>query len=169
MPNALRLKTQSGGGELTNAQTQAFNVFSECVKSAWIASTIEPFSDPFPQLIAQFITIAVFDTDGTERQTAIRRLQKVVAENLDAETAISSLENVIAELMRSRGGADSAKLRKALLGYEVGLAAPPSFVQDVEHVKQHSLETAEALDRYEIIEATEGNRVSIQRECQPLI
>ena len=169
LSNALRLISQPGGGELNEAQTEAYDIFRECVKKAWIASTTKPFVDSFPQLIAQFIAIAVFDTDGTDRQLAIHRLQKVVSKGLSAETVMNSLDSFIAELMKSRGGADSAKLRKVLIGYGASLAAPPNYIHDVEKLKKHSVETAEALDRYEVIEATEGNRVTIQRECQPLI
>ncbi|MBK4216161.1 ATP-binding protein [Paracoccus caeni] len=169
LSNALRLISQPGGGELNQAQTEAFDIFFECVKSAWIASTTKPFNDSFPQKIAQFIVIAVFDTEGTDRQLAIHRLQKAAAKDFSAETVMNSLDSFIADLMMSRGGADSKKLRKELIGYGARLAAPPNYIHDVEKLKKHSLETAKALDRYEVIEATDGNRVTIQRDCQPLI
>ncbi|MGR3761722.1 hypothetical protein ACUXV3_16570 [Roseobacteraceae bacterium NS-SX3] len=169
LPNALRLITQPGGGDLNEAQSQAFDAFSVCAKNAWLASTVEPFDDAFPSQLAQFITVAVFDADGAERQATIHELQQTVVEGYDAELVLTAIDSLVAEMMRERGGADRTTLRQALISRGLALSAPPSYARDIEQLKAHSLATAEALDRYEVIEAADGNRVSITRECQPLI
>lgn len=166
---AMRLVTQPGGGELNEAQLQAFDAFSVCAKTAWSASTVEPFDDEFPSQLAQFIAVAVFDPDGTDRQATIHELQQIVAEGSDAELVLTAIDSLVAEMMRERGGADRSTLRQALISRGLALSAPPNYACDIEQLKAHSLATAEALDRYEVIEATDGNRISISRECQPLI
>ncbi|MEP1521287.1 hypothetical protein [Ascidiaceihabitans sp.] len=169
LASALRLKAQPGGGELTVAQQRAFTVFSTCVENAWLASTVEPFDTATPGHLAALITIFVFDPEGAAGQEMVQSLRQVSVAETEAAIVLATLDSFNAEMMSQRGGADSSKLRQALISRGVALSAPPNYADDIAKLRAHSEATADALSRYEAIEAAEGNTVSLVRECQPLI
>lgn len=169
LPNALRLKSQPGGGELTIGQQKAFDSFSACVENAWIASTTEPFHTAFPSELASLIIVFVFNPEVAGQEAISRNLRQLVVTETEAPNALTALESFSAELMSQRGGADRPKLRQALISRGVGLSVPPNYAEDIAKLRAHSEATADVLSRYEIIEAAAGNSVSLVRECQPPI
>ncbi|RKE94301.1 hypothetical protein C8N30_3424 [Sulfitobacter guttiformis] len=169
LPRALRLKSQPGGGELTVAQQRAFDIFSTCVENAWLAATVEPFDTALPSHLASLIVIFVFNPEEAGQQAIVQNLRQIVVAETEAEIVLTTLESLSAEMMSQRGGADSSKLRQALISRGVALSVPPNYADDIAKLRAHSEATAEALSRYEVIEAAEGNSVSLVRECQPQI
>ena len=167
LTHALRLKSQPGGGELTIKQQKAYDVFSTCVENTWLTTTVEPFDNSVLTQLASLISVFVFDPEGAARQAVVQSLQQIVVAEDKAEIVLTTLESLSAEMMSKREGADSPKLRQELFSRGVALSAPPNYVDDIAKLRAHSEATASALNQYEIIEAAEGNRVSIVRDCQP--
>lgn len=166
---ALRLRAQPGGGALTVAQQSAYDLFVGCVERAWAAATVEAYEPELPEHLASLITIFVFDPDGVGRRASLESLQDVVGVGADPGPALTALESVSGELMAVRGGADRPTVRQALLSRGVALAAPPDYQRDIAALRAHSDAVAESLRRYEVIEATYGKAISVDRECQPAI
>jgi hypothetical protein len=169
LATALRLRAQPGGGALTAAQKRAFDTFSACVAQAWAVATTEAYDQGLPEQLAPLITIFVFDPDEVGQQSILDGLQQVIAAGSNPAIALTALEIVTVEMMSQRGGADRATLRQTLLSRGIALAAPPNYDHDIAALRAHSVAIASALERYEVIEAAEGNRISLVRECQPRI
>lgn len=167
LPEALRLRSQPGGGQLTKAQAIAFEAFSECVAQAWTTATTARFDPGFPTTIAAFVRIITIDPAGPDRASALSQLESVVADSNDATAALNALQQVTARLMSSRGGIDGPGLRALLANDRVRLDTPPNYRGDINTLRAHSEKVATALRPYETIEATAGEPVSIDRDCQP--
>ena len=169
LPEALRLKSQPGGGQLNAAQQRAFAIFETCVQAAWAKATSGSYSSDVARDLAALISVLTIDPGASERQSAIETLRGAAREPDDAPAILSALEAVCGELMAARGGADRPALRQRLLGRGIKLLSPPDFRPDIARLKDHSRETAGALRRFEQIETADGEPVSIVRECQGAI
>ncbi|KPF62768.1 hypothetical protein IP69_20145 [Bosea sp. AAP35] len=166
---ALRLRAQPGRGALTIAQQRAYDLFAGCVEQAWAAATVEAYDPELPEHLASLITIFVFDPNDVGRRAVLDSLEDALDVGADPGTALTALESVSGELMAARGGADRPTLRQALLSQGVALSAPPNYERDIAALRAHSDAVADSLRRYEVIEATYGNAISVDRECQPAI
>ncbi len=161
--SALRLKTQPGGGQLTDAQQKAFYIYSKCVENAWSEVTTNLFDENFPSVLAQFITILVISLEEAGQYAIFHN----ILDGSSPKTALAVLEVVVNEMMEQRGGADQPTLRKSLISRGVALIAPPNYANDIEKLRGYSADTNDRLVSYESIEgADEEKSVSITRECQ---
>ncbi|WP_244484515.1 hypothetical protein [Mesorhizobium sp. Root552] len=166
LPAALRLKSQPGGGELNDAQQRAFADFEACVEQAWTKATDLPYDPAMARDLAALISVVAFDPIGLARHAMTTSLAGMVRSRADAAAVLSGLEALCGELMAQRGGVDLVALRRKLMGRGISLLPPPDFRRDIERLRAHSTATAETLERFEVIEAVEGDRVTVVRECQ---
>lgn len=169
LPAALRLKSQPGGGELNDGQQRAFADFEACVEQAWTKATALPYDPATARDLAGLVSVVAFDPVGLARQAMVSSLAGVVRSQADAAGVLSGLEALCGELMAQRGGVDLAAVRRKLMGRGISLLPPPDFRRDIERLRTHSAAIAETLERFEVIEAVEGNRVTIVRECQDAV
>ncbi|ACI58859.1 conserved hypothetical protein (plasmid) [Rhizobium leguminosarum bv. trifolii WSM2304] len=169
LPAALRLKAQPGGGELNDAQRRAFADFEACVEQAWSQATALPYEPATARDLAALISVVAFDPVGLARQAVVASLVGMVASPADAAAVLSALEALCGELMAQRGGVDLATVRRKLMGRGISLRPPPDFRRDIERLMAHSTATAATLERFEVIEVVEGDRVTIGRECQDAV
>ena len=169
LPAALRLRAQPGGGVLTDAQMRAFDDFEFCVAQAWEAATTDPFVPAIAETLARLVTVLTLDPNGPDRIASLAALQSLVADPEAAPAALSALEALSGDYMAHRGGADLATLRQALTTRGIRLAAPPGYRADIAALRAHSDTIAAALERYEVIEAAAGHRISVVRDCQAAI
>lgn len=169
LPAALQLAVQSGGGHLNQAQTAAFDDYAASVEAAWTRATTEAFDPGFPAKLAKFIRILSFDPENADRQIAATHLEPVLVDPDQARTALGALETICARLMSERGGVDQNRLRELLASEGPRLDTPPEHRNDIRRLQAHSEAVAAALNAYETIEATVGQPVSVERDCQPLL
>jgi hypothetical protein len=169
LPSALRLKSQPGGGELNDVQQRAFSDFESCVEQAWAKATTYAYDPATAQNLAALINVLTFEPTGLARQAVIATLTGVVQAPAEAPGVLSGLESVCAELMAQRGGVDLPTARQKLLGRGIALLPPQDFRQDIVRLQAHSATIAETLERYEVIEPVDGDRVTVVRECQDAI
>lgn len=169
LPAALRLRSQPGGGVLTEAQTRAFEDFQSCVAQAWSNATTDPFMPAIAETLARLVTIFTFDPAGPDRVASLAALESLVAAPSGAPAALTALEGLSGDYMARRGGADLTTLRQALMTRGIRLAAPPAYRSDIAALRAHSETIATALERYEVIEAAAGNHISVVRDCQAAI
>jgi hypothetical protein len=169
LPAALRLRAQPGGGVLTEAQTRAFNDFESCIALAWAAATTDPFEPAFAESLARLVTVFTFDPAGSDLTASLAVLQSLVVDPDAAPAALNALEALSGDYMAQRGGADLTTLRQALTTRGIRLSAPLGHRADIAALRAHSETIAAALERYEVIEATAGNRISVARDCQAAI
>ena len=169
LPTALRLKSQPGGGQLNANQQRAFSQFETCVQEAWSKATNDAYSPDVARNLAALISVLTFDPGGSAREAAIGTLRGVGQEPSDASGIFSGLETVCAEMMAGRGGVDRQTVRQKLLGRGIKLLPPQDFRTDITQLKDHSKKIAKTLERYEAIEAVDGEPIRIVRECQDAI
>ena len=166
---ALRLKSQPGGGQLNANQRRAFGCFETCLQFAWEKTTTESCSPAIVQELAALIRVLTFDPKGPERDSALVALLDVAEARSETPGILAGIKIVCDELMAQRGGVDGPTLRQKILGNGMKLLPPQDFRQDIARLTAHSAAVAETLKRYEQIEAADGEMVSISRECQNAI
>lgn len=169
LPAALRLKSQPGGGELNDAQQRAYADFEACVEQAWAKATDLPYDPATARDLAALINVVAFDPVGLARHAVVTSLVGMVPSPADAAAVLSGLEAVSGELMAQRGGVDLATVRRKLMGRGISLLPPSDFRRDIDRLRAHSTATAATLERFEVIEVAEGDRVTIGRECQDAV
>ncbi len=169
LPDALRLKSQPGGGQLNAEQQRAFDCFETCFRVTWAKTTVEPYSPEFTRELAALIKVIAFNPEGSARESATATLASVTETPDEAPGILTGIEAVCATLMAERGGVDRPNLRRRLQRRGIRLLAPQDFRQDIDRLKDHSSETAGTLKRFEEIEAADGKPISIVRECQDSI
>lgn len=169
LPAALRLRSQPGGGELNEAQQRVFSDFESCVEQAWAKATTSAYDPAIAQNLAALINVLTFEPTGLARQAVIATLAGVVQTPAEAAGVLSGLESVCAELMAQRGGVNLPTARQKLLERGISLLPPQDFRQDIARLQAHSATIAETLERYEVIEAVDGDRITVVRECQDAI
>jgi hypothetical protein len=168
LPDALRLISQPGGGALNQAQRHAYRVFSLLVERAWASVTKSPFNDDLLLEVAKLVVIFVFDEDqGCALATS--SLIKVFGAEVDTAAAFASLCDLSGKLMKERGGGDLQVWRQLLGSRGIVLKAPPEYLSDIEALKRHSKQVAEALSSYEKIVVGSGESLSVRRDCQTAI
>lgn len=166
LPTALALKASPGQPQLTQAQQVVFDDFEFCIRTAWANSTAEPFSDAAVLEIARFVRVAVFDFAGTDAALVRTVLHGAAGASIDAGALFSGIEQFCYDLMKQRGGTDLDTLRAALRSAGFDLGDRPRYRADIEALRAYSSATASDLRRYEVVEASPGNQVSIVRDCQ---
>lgn len=168
LPAALRLISQPGGGALNQAQQRAYQVFSSLVERAWSSVTKSPFDDDLLLELAKLVDIFTFDGD---QGYALARgsLIKVFGPDVDAAAAFASLSDLSGQLMTARGGGDLPVWRQLLASRGIALNAPPEYLSDIQALKRHSKQIAEALASYEKIDVGNGESLSVRRDCQTAI
>jgi len=168
LPAALRLVSQPGGGSLNQAQQRAYQVFSSLVERAWSSVTKNPFGDDLLLGLAKLVVIFTFDGD---QGYALARgsLIKVFGPDVDAAAAFASLSDLSGQLMTQRGGGDLPAWRQLLASRGIALNAPPEYLSDIQALKRHSKQIAEALASYEKIDVGDGESLSVRRDCQTAI
>lgn len=164
--DALRLRSQAGGGVLTQAQDRAFGTYARTVELAWNSATSEAYDPEIAIQLARFICIFIFDPAGSDRMAILSMLGAPVTKGSEAASAMTALEAISGELMAQRGGADLFALRQSMLTRGVLLEVPTNYQRDIASLRAHSESVAETLKRYEVIEAAAGQPVSIERDCQ---
>ena len=170
LADALRLRSQPGGAPLNELQSRAFRDFEVCVEHAWRASTNEAYDPELPAKLASLIAIFVVDLSGADRELMLSMLSEATTEQTEAASALSALEAKSGEMMAQRGGTDLKGLRQLLQKNGIRLKAAPRFRADIATLRSHSEDIAASLRRYEVIEAIEGDPISIRRDCQtPLL
>lgn len=169
LPEALRLKSQPGGGQLNSAQQRAFGNFETCVRAAWVEATTEPYSPDVALELAEFIKVIAFDPEGSARESSTGILLAVAETPGDAPGILTGIEAVCEDLMAQRGGVDRPALRRRLLARGIRLQAPQDFRKDIAQLKVRGSQTARKLERFEQIEGAEGKPISILRECKDAI
>jgi len=169
LPEALRLKSQPGGGPLNGGQEHAFDRFEACARDAWAKATADDYGPAIARELAALINVLTFDPTGPERNAVIEGLRDVAQEPDDAPAIFLGLGAVLGELMAERGGTDGPTLRRTLLGRGLKLRSPPDLRPDIARLVDHSNNTAAALKRFEGIETADGGSISIARECQDAI
>ena len=169
LPEALRLKSQPGGGQLNAAQQRAFGNFENCVRAAWVEATKEPYSPDVALKLAELIKIVAFDPEGSARESATAILLAVAETPGDAPGILTGIEAVCEDLMAQRGGVDRPALRRRLLAHGTRLQAPQDFRKDIAQLKVRGSETARKLKWFEQIEGANGKPISIVRECKDAI
>lgn len=166
LPTALTLKASPGQPQLTQAQQAVFDDFEACIRTAWADSTTDPFSDAALLEIARFVRVAVFDFAGTDAALVRTVLHGAAGASIDVGALFSGIEQFCYDLMKQRSGADLDTLRAALRSAGFDLGDRPRYRADIEALRAYSSATARDLQRYEVIEASPGNQVSIVRDCQ---
>lgn len=168
LPNALRLVSQPGGGSLNQAQQRAYQVFSNLVAQAWASITKTPIDDQLLSELAKLVVVFTFDG---ERGSALASgsLVKAFGTDLNAETAFTALSDLSGRLMQERGGGDLSILRQLLVRRGIVLSASPEYRADIQTLRQHSKQIAEALGSYEKIEVVSGAPLSVRRDCQTAV
>lgn len=168
LPAALRLVSQPGGGALNQAQQRAYQVFSSLVERAWASVTKSPFNDDLLLELAKLVDIFTFDGDQGYA-LASGSLIKVFGPDVDAAAAFASLSDLSGQLMKERGGGDLPVWRQLLASRGIALNAPPEYLSDIQALKRHSKQIAEALASYEKIDVGNGESLSVRRDCQTAI
>ena len=169
LPDALRLKTQAGGGQLNAEQRRAFDDFETCVRAAWEETTVEPYSPDVAQKLAALVSVLAFDPEGSARESTTADLQDVAEAPDDVRGILTGIEAVCEDLMANRGGVDRSTLRGKLLRRGTRLQAPQDFRKDIAQLQIRSSETARRLERFEQIVGADGKPISIVRECKDAI
>lgn len=166
LPAALRLSTQAGGASLTQDQQHAFDVYVAAVENAWSSTTSAPLDEAFPLELAKLIRVVSFDPSGADRDAILANLRDAIEPGADPVHAANALLSVTGLMMAGRQGADGPTLRQSLEAQGLLLQAPADYRRDVEALRVHSEVVAKSLERYEVIEATAGEPITIDRECQ---
>ncbi|AGW15012.1 hypothetical protein DGI_3317 [Megalodesulfovibrio gigas DSM 1382 = ATCC 19364] len=169
LANALRLASQPGGGALNKEQTKAFSQFSAVVESTWKSTTSAPLEHGFANTLAGLVRIFQFDPASLEQEAAAVFQAFDTPHTAHARALVAGLVALCGELMAQRGGVDFTTLRRDLFARGLTLPSPPNFKRDIERLRNHSAETAKMLERYETIEAADGQPVTIKRECEEAI
>ena len=169
LAEALRLASQPGGGALNKAQRRAFSQFSAVVESTWKSTTSAPFEQGFANTLAGLVRIFQFDPASLEQEAAAVFQASDTSHTAHARALVPGLVALCGEKMEQRGGVDFTSLRQALFARGLTLPSPPNFERDIERLRKHSAETAKMLERYETIEAADGQPVAIKRECEEAI
>jgi len=169
LADSLRLISQPCGGALNAAQRDAFSKFASCVEQAWGEATADLYEPEVAKTLAGLIRIFHFDSANLEQAVLPAVTSLISNDPLDIRQLATSLENICGELMAQRGSIDLPSLRQGLFAQGLRLASPPNFRRDIELLRAHSADTARMLERYESVEATDGEIVSIERECEKAI
>lgn len=165
LSEALRLRGDPFGGELTQAQRTAWDAFALLVEQAWRETTTDPVEPVLLDELARLVSIFVVQ----DHVSALGALRDVLEADQDAATAFAVLERTCLDLMTLRSGGDANDLRQLLLARGVQFTSPPRYRRDIQMLRDHSDEVARSLRRYEVIEAVDGERVTLERECQAAI
>ncbi|WP_310047318.1 ATP-binding protein [Pseudomonas fluorescens] len=168
LPAALRLVSQPGGGALNQAQQRAYQVFSSLVERAWSSVTKSPFDNDLLLQLSKLVDIFTFDGDQGHT-LASGSLIKVFGPDVDAAAAFASLSDLSGQFMTERGGGDLPVWRQLLTSRGIALNAPPEYFSDIQALKRHSKQIAEALASYERIDVGNGESLSVRRDCQSAI
>jgi len=169
LADALRLASQPGDGALNKEQTKAFSQFSAVVESTWKSTTSAPFEQGFANTLAGLVRIFQFDPASLEQEAAAVFQASDTSHTAHARALVPGLVALCGEKMEQRGGVDFNTLRQGLFARGLTLPSPPNFKRDIERLRTHSAETAKMLERYETIEAVDGQPVTIERECEATI
>lgn len=169
LADSLRLVSQPGGGALNVAQRDAFLTFANCVEQAWGEATADPYRPEIARTLAGLIRIFHFDSANLEQAVSPAVTSLTSNDPLDIRLLATSLECICGELMAQRGSVDLPSLRQCLFARGLQLTSPPNFRRDIDLLREHSADTARILARYESVEATVGEIVSIERECEKAI
>ncbi|WP_051780688.1 ATP-binding protein [Janthinobacterium agaricidamnosum] len=149
---------------MTRDQEHAFRVFEKCAELAWTGTTSEPWNPEYVNELARLVVVWTFDPDGADSRVMVTIAEMVAAPG-QSRALLAALLNLCSRWMAERGGADSGRLRLALMQEHVSLAAPPLFTEDIGVLQKHSREIAQELERYESIDWAAGN-IKVARECQ---
>lgn len=166
LPAALALKASPGKPRLTQAQLEAIEDFEFCIRATWATSTSEPFNEGALLEIARLVRVAVFDFAGADVALVRAVLQGTAHASLDATSLFSRFEQICYQMMTQRSGGDLESLRTALRSAGFDLGDRPRYHADIDALRAYSRQTADALKRYEVLEAKPGRQVSIARDCQ---
>jgi hypothetical protein len=139
------------------------------VSQAWKSTTTEPFDETVVDDLARLISVLVVDADAGDRSIGQSALSQVLVEGEDSTAAMNVLDQICGRLMSNRAGADETEMRRLLMSEGVKLTSSPRFRSDINRLKAHSAGVADALQRYEVIEAEVDEPISIVRECQPKV
>ncbi|MFI4973436.1 MAG: hypothetical protein ACHP84_02730 [Caulobacterales bacterium] len=164
LPAALRLHGQPGVAALSQDQSRALAIFSDCVEAAWIGTTTEPWSPEILNALARLTSVWTFDPTGADARS-METMAAGVAAPGQSRALLTALFHICDTWTAQRGGADLPGLRQALMQEQVRLAAPPAYAQDIAALREHSAEIARALTRYESIDQGAG-QIRVPRECQ---
>lgn len=165
LPAALRSLSQPTPIALNQSEAKALEVFKSCMDAAWAATTSEAMPAKLLRELAALIRVSRFDLDGTDSQ-ALDAMAAVVVETPLARPLINTLTVICKRWTTQRGGGDLMQLREAVGAESIALRAPPQFDRDIQKLKEHSLQIANELQRYEKIDQTDGD-IRITRDCQP--
>ena len=148
-----RLRTPIPGQSLecaavNQAEQGALSVICNHISNIWSSEYGEQPTDAEMRQLLSLIWITTLDVDedGSEEIEAKNLLKSsILRNNNEAEIAWNTLIQVCANFARNRRGGDRSLLQEELLNAGIDLKAPPSYLEDIERLKQYSIVTVNQL------------------------
>lgn len=126
----------------------ALSVITNHITHAWLSEySVEPSNDEIRCLLL-LIWVVTLDVDpGGSAETEAKNLLRstVLRNSSDTDAAWSVLVQACANFARSRSGGDRSILQKILLDANIDLNAPPSYLNDIQRLRQYSAATLDQL------------------------
>ncbi|NHN86958.1 hypothetical protein GOB93_20620 [Acetobacter musti] len=170
LAKGLEARRQPGHPVLTAPETKALSQFDACVRLAWTATgTAEPLTDEILKAISHLTYVYTIDPEGSDRGAWSATLNPVLKTQADAQSVFNLLERIAGDLMSARGGRTLSTLRADLMTRGACLAARQDFRKDIDTLSTYSLRTEQTLAELEVVEAGNGDLVSITRHCQSAV
>lgn len=117
-------------------------------RNSWKATLgLEPDNDDLRKLLASvYIQVIDVDEGGAEEREAKNLLRGAILQNPDAaETAWQCLITTCGEFATRRTGGDRAELQRSLLRAGIQTVPARSYREDIDRLRQYSLQTVRAL------------------------
>ncbi|OPX42367.1 hypothetical protein CLHUN_37860 [Ruminiclostridium hungatei] len=160
-----RLRKQVTGQTIEDAaknqdENQALIVVKNHILHIWDEEYKEQPTDDVVRKLLSLIWVITFDVDpGGSKETEAKNLLRtaVLRNPVEADTAWNVLIQACANFVRNQTGGDRNSLQKILLNAVIDLKAPPSYLNDIQKLRQYTTDTVEQLGDLSIISV--GNSV----------
>ena len=170
-----RVRKHPGGDLPSNGlgvkRTHALNVVAQHVRASWCAATDSEPGDDDVRRVLNLVHVEIVEVGEEERdeRSAKTMLRSNVLESPEQATKAWSVlikEGLL--LIGTHAQADRAKLLDVLKSAGVGIHAPRSYREDIQHLRDHSDGVTRLLAEHASIRLGRAS-VRIQRPCVPLL
>jgi len=147
------------------AEKKTLHITCDHIRAAWLAYSGTAPSDDDVRKLLSATYVLVFDVEqgGRDEREATDTIRTaILIRPEEAQAAWATLINECSSLASRRGGSDRPQLQKSLAGVGISIRAARSYQNDIQRLKDYSLDTINALANFASISVSD-EKIAIQR------